>query len=71
MIPNSIVRFRKPNPSQASQFCFERELTGRIIRKEGQCFVIDFGLSYLVYSQPKYLDVIAKPDEFPALNSVE
>lgn len=62
---NDIVRFKKPNPSSASKFCFEKRLTGKVIGVESGSYIIDFGLYYNVYSALKYLEIVAKQNEAP------
>lgn len=61
-----IVRFKKPNPSFASRFCFEKGLTGKVIGEENGYFVIDFGLYYNVYAAEKHLEVVARQSEAPS-----
>lgn len=67
---NDIVRFRKANPSHASQFCVANGLTGKVLRLESTYCVIDFGLGYKVYAAPKYLEVVVKKSEIPQLSEV-
>ena len=62
---NDIVRFKKPNPSLSSKFCYQHKLTGRVVGRENGSVMIDFGLYYEVYSHEKYLELIVKGSEAP------
>lgn len=62
---NDIVRFKKPNPSYGSKFCFDRGLTGKVVGQEAGSYAVDFGLYYNVYGTGEHLELVAKQDEAP------
>lgn len=67
---SDIVKFKKANPSNASQFCFANDLTGRVVSFDLSYCIVDFGLGYDVYALPKHLIVVAKNFEIPELSEV-
>lgn len=65
---SDIVKFSRPNPSEASKFCFENNLTGKIVEYKDEYCVIDFGLGYRIYALPRYLAIVARATEIPESN---
>lgn len=65
---SDIVKFSRSNPSEASKFCFENNLTGRVVDRKNEYCIIDFGLGYYIYALPKYLSLVARSADIPESN---
>lgn len=55
-----IVEFENTGNSLASRFCYDKQLTGKVIEINHDICKIDFGLYYNVYSHTKDLRLVTR-----------
>jgi len=60
-----IVKFIEIDKAEASQFCIENNLTGKVVGFYYGKTVVDFGLGYLIYADKNCLAVVTKRQDIP------